>query len=138
MEPAEQADRRGAGVRPLDSAGKAALVLLFGSPGFLMLGAFQSAFGIAILVGVVGLWLSVAWRRRDKVIATAVVAASFALPFVLAATVARDWGFGVLILVLLWPLGAILAGGYLFVVRWPRDETSEGEDGAAYPDATGR
>ncbi len=101
--------------RPPDVAGPIAIVLLLiGTASFLALPA-QTI--LAAPVGLVFAWLSRRWRVRNKVIATVFGVAFVVLPFVLAATIAKNWGFGALGLVLLWPVGALLVGLYLLFTR---------------------
>jgi hypothetical protein len=100
---------------PLDRTGVVAVTLLIGLPILLLVGAGGPAFygGLAALVCV---WISKSWIRREKVIATTVLAGAVALIIVLAYAI--QWpGMSVLVLLLLWPIGSLLAGLYLAFAR---------------------
>jgi hypothetical protein len=105
---------------PIDGLGKVGLALLFGIPVLMLVmpGAFRLPIPLGIPLGLVFVWLSGVWPRREKVFATVLVGGLLALPFViLFLGFARDWGMGVLALLLLWPVAGLIGGWYLVVAR---------------------
>jgi hypothetical protein len=107
----------------------AALILLF-SGGLLFFLRPIAWFSIPVmLLGLVCAGLAREWRPHEKVVATVLVVALLATPFVGAATFARDWGFGVLALVLLLPVAGIVGGVYLIVVLVRRGRRARPESG---------
>ena len=94
----------------------AALVLLFGGALVFFFRPIGVASAPMMLLGVALAGLAREWRPREKVAAAVLVVAILSVPFVAAATFARDWGFGVLVFALLWPVAGIVGGVYLIVM----------------------
>ena len=105
---------------PSDGVGNVGLALLFGIPllMFAMPGAFRLPIPLGIPLGVVFVWLSGSWPQGEKLVATVLVGGLLVLPFIVVFLgFARDWGMGVLALLLLWPVAGLVGGWYLVVAR---------------------
>ena len=101
--------------RDLGRLAIAALIMLFGGALVFFFRPIAPASGPIMVLGVALAGLAREWRPREKVVAAVLVVGLLAAPFVAAGTFARDWGFEVLVFVLLWPLAGIVGGAYLGV-----------------------
>lgn len=113
---------------PVDVLGKLALALLFGVPILMIVtpGGFRLPMPLGIPLGVLLAWLSKAWLRREQVTATVLVGSLLVLPFAIVLLgFARDWGIGVLALLLLWPVAGLVGGFYLVGARKRRRLSNE-------------